>query len=76
MFSWYGFWGPKGLPPDIFRTLEAAVRASAASVKFRERLNLLGFEPIGSSAEAFKTYIDDEIAKNGKIVKDAGIQAE
>jgi tripartite-type tricarboxylate transporter receptor subunit TctC len=76
MYSWYGFWGPKGLPADLVAALESAVRASASSPKFKERLNLLGFEPIGTSAEAFKTYIDDEIAKNRKIVHDAGIQAE
>jgi tripartite-type tricarboxylate transporter receptor subunit TctC len=76
MQSWYGFWGPKGLSADLVAALESAVRASASSPKFKERLNLLGFEPIGTSAAAFKTYIDDEIAKNGKIVHDAGIQAE
>ncbi len=76
MQSWYGFWGPKGLPPEILAALESAVRASASAPKFKERLNLLGFEPIGTSAAAFKIYIDDEIAKNGKIVRDAGISAE
>jgi tripartite-type tricarboxylate transporter receptor subunit TctC len=76
MRSWYGLWGPKDLPADLVSALEAAVRAAASSSKFKGRLNLLGFEPIGTSAAAFKSYIDDEIAKNGKIVRDAGIQAE
>jgi len=58
MQSWYGLWGPKGLPPDVLSALESTVRATAASQKFKQELNRLGFEPIGSSADAFKTYID------------------
>src|SRR5262249_17225487 len=62
--------------PDILMALESTVRAASASQKFKQELNRLGFEPIGSSADAFKTYIDEEIARSGKIVRDAGITAE
>jgi tripartite-type tricarboxylate transporter receptor subunit TctC len=45
--SWYGLWGPKGLPADIAAKLQAAIAAIAVEPRAKGRLALLGFEPIG-----------------------------
>jgi tripartite-type tricarboxylate transporter receptor subunit TctC len=74
--SWYGLWGPKGLPLDIAAKLQAEIAAIAAEPQARGRLALLGFEPIGSTTPYFAKYIDDEMAKYAKIIKEAGIKAE
>jgi tripartite-type tricarboxylate transporter receptor subunit TctC len=74
--SWYGLWGPKGLPSDIAAKLQAAIAAIAVEPQAKGRLALLGFEPIGSTTPYFAKYIDDEMAKYAKIIKDAGIRAE
>ena len=37
---------------------------------------MLGFEAIGSSSDYFAKYIDDEMAKYAKIIKDADIKGE
>ena len=74
--SWYGLWGPKGLPTDIAAKLQADVAKALATPEIRERLALLGFEPIGSSAAEFAKYIDEESAKYGQIIRDAKIKAE
>ncbi len=74
--SWYGLWGPKGLPADIAATLQAAVAAVVAEPQTKSRLALLGFEPIGSTSDYFAKYIDDEMAKYARIIKDAHIKAE
>ena len=42
----------------------------------KERLNLLGFEPIGAPADVFAKYIRDEMAKYEAIIKDAKIRVE
>jgi len=76
MYSWYGFWGPKTLPADIVAVLESVVRAAATAPRFKEHLNALGFEPIGASAADFKTYINDEMTKYGRIIKEAGLKPE
>jgi hypothetical protein len=39
-------------------------------------LSALGFEPIGSTADYFAKYISDEMAKYGKIIREANIKAE
>jgi tripartite-type tricarboxylate transporter receptor subunit TctC len=42
----------------------------------KSRLALLGFEPIGSTTAYFARYIDDEMTKYARIIKDANIKAE
>jgi tripartite-type tricarboxylate transporter receptor subunit TctC len=37
---------------------------------------VLGFEPIASTSDRFAKYIDDEMAKYSKIIKDANLKAE
>ena len=74
--SWYGVWGPKGLPADIVAKLQAEVAKIVARPEVKERLATLGFEPIGSTAEAFAKYIDSEVAKYGQIIRDAKIKTE
>jgi tripartite-type tricarboxylate transporter receptor subunit TctC len=74
--SWYGLWGPKGLPADITAKLQTEVTKALAAPEVKERLAVLGFEVIGSTPEVFAKYIDDESAKYGQIIKDAKIKAE
>jgi tripartite-type tricarboxylate transporter receptor subunit TctC len=74
--SWYGLWAPKGLPAGIAAKLQAVVAAIVVEPQVKSRLALLGFEPIGSSTAYFAKYIDDEMAKYAKIIRDANIKAE
>jgi tripartite-type tricarboxylate transporter receptor subunit TctC len=74
--SWYGLWGPKGLPADITAKLQTEVTKALAAPEVKERLAVLGFEAIGSTPEVFAKYIDDESAKYSQIIKDAKIKAE
>ena len=74
--SWYGLWGPKNLPADLSNTLQAEVAKVLALPDVKQRLNALGFEPIGSDGEQFATYIREEMAKYEKIINDAKIKVE
>jgi tripartite-type tricarboxylate transporter receptor subunit TctC len=74
--SWYGLWGPKGLPPALTAKLQAETAKVLQIPEVRKRLSVLGFEPIGSTSAEFAKYIDDEIAKSAKIIKDANIKGE
>jgi tripartite-type tricarboxylate transporter receptor subunit TctC len=76
MVSWYGLWGPPGMPKDVTAKLVAesakAVRAPLAV----ERLGDQGFEPVGGTPEAFTKFIAVEIERYAKVVKEANIKAE
>ena len=74
--SWYGLWGPKNLPADLSNTLQAHVAKVLALPDVKQRLNALGFEPIGSDGKEFATYIREEMAKYEKIINDAKIKVE
>jgi tripartite-type tricarboxylate transporter receptor subunit TctC len=74
--SWYGLWGPKGLPADVTAKLQAAVAKVLAQPEVKERLAVLGFEAIGSTPDAFAKYIDEESAKYDRIIRDAKIKTE
>ncbi len=74
--SWYGLWGPKGLPADLVTTIQAEVARIVQRPEVRERFALLGFEPLGSTPDYFAGYIKDEMAKYEQIIKDANIKAE
>jgi tripartite-type tricarboxylate transporter receptor subunit TctC len=74
--SWYGLWGPKGLPPDISGKLQSDISKVLAMPDVKQRLNTLGFEPIGASGDRFGSYIRDEMARYEKIIRDAKIKVE
>ena len=74
--SWYGLWGPKGMPADLVTTIQAEVARIVQRPEVRERFALLGFEPIGSTPDYFAGYIKAEMAKYEQIIKDANIKAE
>jgi tripartite-type tricarboxylate transporter receptor subunit TctC len=69
-------WGPRNLPADISDKLQSDVAKILAMPDVKQRLNLLGFDPIGAPADQFTKYIRDEMAKYETIIKDAKIKLE
>ncbi len=74
--SWYGLWAPKNLPADITAKLQTAVAGILAQPDVKQRLAALGFDAIGSTPDEFAGFITSEMAKYGKIVRDANIKVE
>jgi tripartite-type tricarboxylate transporter receptor subunit TctC len=74
--SWYGMWAPKNLPADISARLQTEIAKVLSQPEMKQRLATLGFEPIGSTSDHFAKYIDEEMAKYEKIIRDAHIKPE
>lgn len=74
--SWYGLWAPKDLPRDLVATLQSAVAKIVALPDVKQRLDTLGFEPVGSTTDYFAKFISEEMAKSAKIIDDAKIKTE
>jgi tripartite-type tricarboxylate transporter receptor subunit TctC len=74
--SWYGLWGPKNLPADISDKLQSDIAKVLALPDVKQRLNTLGFDPIGTGGAQFASYIRDEMATYEKIIRDAKIKVE
>ena len=73
--SWYGLWGPRGLPTEVNAVLQEALAKVLALPEVKQRLGELGFGPIGSTSEQFAKYIETEMAKYAAIIRDAKIGA-
>ena len=74
--SWYGLFGPAGLPKNIIAKVNGDTAALLALADVKERLAGLGAEPAPMSPEEFGRYVQAEIAKWAKVVKDSGARAD
>ena len=74
--TWYGVLAPARTPASAIERLHGDIVKILAQPEFRERLQAQGFDLVGSSPEAFRAAIRSEIAKWGRVVRDAGIRAE
>lgn len=72
--QWFAVSVPRGTPDDVVNRLHGFVSDALKQPDIRKRQIEQGYEPIGSSPEAFAQYLRDEIAKYGKLIKDTGIQ--
>ncbi len=76
MSSWYGLWGPRGLPGPLAAQIAAAARKGFLEPDIKVRFPPEGFEVIGSGPEEFSRLIDVEVTRYGKIIRDAKISAD
>lgn len=71
--TWYGFFGPRGIPPAIVARLNKALNESLKDPSVREKLIKAGVEPKGSTPEEFGTFMAGELARWNKVRETAGI---
>ena len=74
--NWQGVGGPAGIPKPIIDRISAEIKKLVARPDTREKLNALGSEPYYNDPEQTAALIRSDIAKYGKIIKDANIKAE
>lgn len=75
-YSWYGLWGPAGLPKDIATRLNAEVGKALASAEMRERLLPQGLLLTPGSIEDFQKFQREDMAHSAKIIAEGKIRAE
>lgn len=73
--TWFGLFGPAGLPKAIVDKLNNEVRAILARPDIRERLAQQYLEATPSSPNELASFVQAEIAKYGKITKSVGMSA-
>jgi tripartite-type tricarboxylate transporter receptor subunit TctC len=71
--TWIGVLAPSGTPRDVVSKLNGAMVKALALPEIQEKLSGQGAEPVGSSPEEFDAFIKSEIAKWGKVIRDAGV---
>jgi tripartite-type tricarboxylate transporter receptor subunit TctC len=74
--TWFGLYGPKGLPADVVSRVNAALNQALQDPDVKERLARLGIDPVGGTPQAFVTMADADRAKWKKIIQDRKITTE
>jgi tripartite-type tricarboxylate transporter receptor subunit TctC len=74
--TWFGLYGPKGLPAEITARMNQALNAALQDKDLVERLAKLGAEPGGGSPEAFAKLVSEDSATWGKLIRERKITAD
>lgn len=74
--AWMGLLGPRGLPADIVRSLNAHMNEVLRMPDVMARMATLGIEPTGGEPAVLARQIADDDSRFGKLVKEFGITAE
>jgi tripartite-type tricarboxylate transporter receptor subunit TctC len=72
--GWFGLLGPPQMPPEIVRKINEAIVAAMGTSEFRDQLATLGAEPKPQTPDEFGRYINADVAKWSKLVKDNNVQ--
>ena len=75
--AWWGVIGRAGVPDPILRRLHAALAKAVATPLVRDRLSgPMGIDVVGSTPEAFGTFLDRQTDIWGQVVRDNNIRSE
>ncbi len=71
--TWRGFAAPKGVPQDVLDVLVPAFEKLTKNPAFTEVLDKRGFGRVYKGPEDFKSFMEQNDAQLGKVMKEAGV---
>ncbi len=71
--AWQGLMVPAKTPKPIVDRLNAEVNKALQSADIRAKLAQQGTEPLGSTVEEYAAYIDRELQRWSRVVKETGV---
>ena len=71
--TWFGVFGPRGMPADITQKLNAEINAVLKSPEFLDRLRVLGYDAAGGTPADFAKVVATDTAKWAKLIKERKI---
>jgi len=74
--SWYAFFGPAGLQPGVLRQLHAHSVKAVNDPQMKQQFAALGAEGVGSTPEAFRALLEQDLKKWARVARDANVKAE
>lgn len=76
VYAWYGFWGPKGMPADVVKRLNAECNSAINELAQAGRLTEIGVESVNETPDEFARYMAAEVARNGELLKSVNFQPQ
>ena len=74
--TWYGIWGPAGLPAEIVKTASEGIMRVARMPDVVERLRTIGLNPIGGTPDALGQVMRVDHERWGKVMREAKISID
>ncbi|MBU8544264.1 MULTISPECIES: Bug family tripartite tricarboxylate transporter substrate binding protein [Roseomonadaceae] len=74
--GWFGLFGPRGMPEAVTAKVAADAATALGLQSTRDRLATLGAEPEPMTPDVFTGYIDADIAKWQRVVRERNITLE
>jgi tripartite-type tricarboxylate transporter receptor subunit TctC len=74
--SWFGFFGPKGVPKDVVMKLNGVFNEAGKALAAEKRLDPLGAEPVAETPEDFGRFVRAQVERNSKLLTGAGFKPQ
>ena len=74
--SWYGVWGPRGMPVDTVTRMNAALNEGFAAPDITARLSQLAVQGLAETVADFGRFIEADVARSPARLRSMGFQPE
>ena len=74
--TWVGLLAPAGTPKPVVEKLSREVAVAVRRPEIKERFAQLGIEPVGNTPAEFTQFLQAEVAKWAKVIKDANVKID
>ena len=74
--TWFGLFGPKGLPAEVVTRVNTAANQVLKDPEVIDKLTRLGIEPVGGTPAQFTAMLTAELAKWKKIITERKLTAD
>jgi tripartite-type tricarboxylate transporter receptor subunit TctC len=73
-YEWNGVFVPHGTPPAIVSSLNGAINAALRAPEVKDRFEQLNIDSRPNTPEEFRAFVSEQMARWGKVVKEANIK--
>lgn len=74
--TWYAMWAPKGTPEPVLARMTKELQAALATTNVVEAWKRNGSETPNLYGQPFAAFVTSEVARWGKVVRDANVKIE
>lgn len=74
--SWYGLFGPKGMPEEIIERIRADLKKVTSDPSVAKQLKDQGAVVVLDSSADFRSFLEGEKVKWAKVAREGGIEAQ
>jgi tripartite-type tricarboxylate transporter receptor subunit TctC len=72
--SWYGVWGPKGMPSELVTLQNTAVNDAVKALADGGQLAKIGIEPLAETPKQFDDFARGYLARGTELLKSANFE--